>query len=1120
MAERKAHIVNDKERTKDIKIEENVDFSSMFLSDHVLSGLHAAGFLRPSPIQLAAIPLGRCGLDLVVQAKSGTGKTCVFVVAALEMISVTASTTQVLVLAPTREVAVQITQVFSSVGSSMPELRVATFIGGINLAEDKAKLRRCHVAVGTPGRITHLVDLKLLNLDNIRLFVLDEADQMLSGQFTDVVVQLALALPLNKQMLALSATYTEEVAKVAENLMRSASHVRLGRECPSLLGVGQFVMLMPYHHRQHIIQESKYTQLLAILSTVTFNQCLVFSNSQLRAESICNKLRASGWPASHLTGGQKQKDRLAALEALCSYKCRVLVSTDLAARGLDSEHVNLVVNLDLPQHHATYLHRVGRAGRFGSKGAAITLATEGDEWQAMRAITTLANVKVKLLGEEWPSTLTQKDSIKAEEVEFLPEEEVAKWLKTNSTSYKQKSSKEDTNSTSQQHKSSPKYDSKTKNQKNKQDVKSSSSKQKRVEMNGSDTISSEGKEKDSGDSGKENRKTNSQPIMIASEPKYITNEIRETAKTKSRKENYNTENKALQEASSDTEKMPMPRNQNKNNKNKVLQEAAVMTEKSPTGNQNNNSENEISQEAPTNAEKAPLVVEDKTDKELMEEAANKAETGSPPNKNNSIETVFFNKVPHTMRVNSVGSLIKRLNQKGGCAGAKQETLCGDGDIDEKVKKAIKLKERMTKQKDDYNKVVSLLQDLNFISPSVTCSYADILSDIQERYDKALTTKDDTHVVKIPSIPNQLKPTEEDLEALENYCKTIYEDVEQKRCETEKAWAGTKVDISIALQMIIEGKDPATLLDKGTADAAQVDQNTAMTDSHSQGLSRPLDSPPEDEVSSEIPGNKTSDDACSQARQENVKANVSNTESTSNIKLRDQTSVRKKLNKSHLKHNNEESSSSREPEQQRSVINCKFKETDSSRKTKTRSEREATKRKYKKKHPKSEFLGDEAYGDSNKDLTPPCESGPNNYDWYSHYYQQQQHHYQEPHYSNDTQEDVVNNGYPGNHWTTDQPGFQGYQHPNYSHYTNYNQYSNHSHYTGYNHYPSAYDHYSGAPSTSTDDLYWRQNAFIESACKFAAMMEYVQTMGRVSAAVAQDFYSRKTHTDEKHAKHKL
>ncbi|KAK4318467.1 hypothetical protein Pmani_010525 [Petrolisthes manimaculis] len=1111
MAERKAHNVNDKERTKDIKIEENVDFSSMFLSDHVLSGLHAAGFLRPSPIQLAAIPLGRCGLDLVVQAKSGTGKTCVFVVAALEMISVTASTTQVLVLAPTREVAVQISQVFSAVGSSMPELRVATFIGGISLAEDKAKLRRCHVAVGTPGRITHLVDLKLLNLDNIRLFVLDEADQMLSGQFTDVVVQLAVALPLNKQMLALSATYTEEVAKVAENLMRSASHVRLGRECPSLLGVGQFVMLMPYHHRQHIIQETKYTQLLAILSTVTFNQCLVFSNSQLRAESICNKLRASGWPASHLTGGQKQRDRLAALEALCSYKCRVLVSTDLAARGLDSEHVNLVVNLDLPPHHATYLHRVGRAGRFGSKGAAITLATEGDEWQTMRAITTLANVKVKLLDEEWPSNLTQKGSSKAEEVEFLPEEEVAKWLKTNSTSYKQKSSKEDTNSTSQQHKSSPKHDSKTKNQKNKQDVKSSSSKQKRVEMNGSDNTSSEGKEKDSGDSGKENRKTNSQPIMIVSEPKYTANEVRDTAKTNSRKKNNNTENKVhvLQEASSDTEKRPMPSNQNKKNKKKVLQEAAVLTEKSPTENQNNNSENEISQEAPTNAEKTPLVIEDNTDKELMEEAADKAETGSPQNKNNSIETVIFNKVPHTMRVNSVGSLIKRLNQKGGCAGAKQETLCGDGDIDDKVKKAAELNKRMTKQEDDHNKVVSLLQDLNFVSPSVTCSYADILSDIQEKYDKTLTTKDDTHIVKIPSIPNQLKPTEEDLEALENYCKTIHENVEQKRCEIEKAWAGTKLDISIALQMIIDGKDPTTLLDKGTSDAAQVDQNAAVADS--QGLSRPLDSPPEDEVSSEIPSNKPSDDACSQARQENVKANVSNTDSTSNIKLRDQTSVRKKLNKSHLKHNNEESSSSREePEQQQSVINYKFKETDSSRKTKTRSEREATKRKHKKKHSESEFLGDEAYGDSHKDLTPPCEFGPNNYDWYYHYYlqqQQQQHHYQEPHYSsqnNNTQDDAVNDGYLGNHWTTDQPGFQGYQHPNYSHYTNYNQYSHHSHYTGYNHYPAAYD----------------QNAYIESACKFAAMMEYVQTMGRVSAAVAQDFYSRKTHTDEKHAKHAL
>ncbi|XP_037798963.1 probable ATP-dependent RNA helicase DDX20 [Penaeus monodon] len=431
MAAKKAHTISDRERTDDIHVEENVDFAGMYLSDHVLEGLKKSGFIRPSPIQLAAIPLGRCGLDLVVQAKSGTGKTCVFTVVALEMLSVAASTTQVLVIAPTREIAVQITQVINSIGSGTPGLRAYAFIGGIPLSQDKAKLSCCHIAVGTPGRLAQLVELGLLKLDNVRLFVLDEADQLLTGQFTKGVISLASALPLNKQILALSATYTDEVAKVAEELMRSPNHVRLDRDCPALLGVNQFARLLPFHHQPHRIQQTKMSELLSVLSTVTFNQCLVFTNSQLRAESICNELRATGWPVSYLTGGQAQRDRLQALDALCSYKCRILISTDLSARGLDSEHVNLVINLDMPRDQATYLHRVGRAGRFGSRGGAITLATEGDDWTAMRAIVTLANVKAYLLQEGWDSNITSKEVAGMEEVEMLGEEELNLWLEVN-----------------------------------------------------------------------------------------------------------------------------------------------------------------------------------------------------------------------------------------------------------------------------------------------------------------------------------------------------------------------------------------------------------------------------------------------------------------------------------------------------------------------------------------------------------------------------------------------------------------------------------------------------------------------------------------------------------------
>lgn len=197
-----AHKLEEKERTRDIETDENVTFSDLLLSEDVLSGLHAAGFRRPSPIQLAAIPLGRCGLDLVVQAKSGTGKTCVLAVIALESVSAVSPATQVLVVAPTREVAVQVAQVISSLSVSMVGLYTASFIGGTKLTDDKAKLRECQIVVGTPGRLAQLVSLGHLRLEYIRLLVLDEADQLLQGSFLSPVMTLAKALPRNKQVCA------------------------------------------------------------------------------------------------------------------------------------------------------------------------------------------------------------------------------------------------------------------------------------------------------------------------------------------------------------------------------------------------------------------------------------------------------------------------------------------------------------------------------------------------------------------------------------------------------------------------------------------------------------------------------------------------------------------------------------------------------------------------------------------------------------------------------------------------------------------------------------------------------------------------------------------------------
>lgn len=953
MAQRKAHKLEDRERTDDILIEENVDFAGMYLSDQVLQGLKAAGFERPSPIQLAAIPLGRCGLDLVVQAKSGTGKTCVFTVVALEMISVSAITTQVLVIAPTREIAVQITQVVNAIGSGMPGLRASTFIGGIHLAQDKAKLRCCHIAVGTPGRITQLVELGYLKLDNVRLLILDEADQLLTGQFTESVVQLASALPLNKQILALSATYTEDVAKVAERLMRSPNHVRLGRDSPALLGVNQFVRLLPYHHQPYRRQQIKFTELLTILATVTFNQCLVFSNSQLRAESLCNALRASGWPVSYLTGGQKQSDRLKALEELCSYKCRVLVSTDLSARGLDSEHVNLVVNLDMPRDQATYLHRVGRAGRFGSRGGAITLATEGDEWQAMRAIASLANVQVYILQEDWKSSIASKDVEGMEELERLSDEELKIWLEKNFLQI---------------------YDK---------------------------------------------RKDNSC--------------------------------QALEQENTSRKKTSAPREKN--------------------------------------GFKMKLEYFEDSGKENREGAVSKKHTHKLKKLQESKDTI--NRYNGDMNADK-----KKQNWKMKDSENKSTT---DEEVLKRRKREAKRKmenERIQIKAETYKKVLTLLQGLSPKSPSVNASYSDILLDCLEKYDSISVT--DNPVVRVPSLPSKLKPTEADIKALDDHWKDTQEEHEQRVIEADETWKCSGADIGKALQDMIEGKD-ACMLNQ----VKRGETKSSMTDDHTSVLSSQENQSFSGEESHE---NHTADNAF-KAKQAEV--------------------YTKSVDYQEVKHKVQQT-------------------TDPCLLTMSSSGDNAVNNQYHKKNVKEKhFSKSNNFGQSTH-AKQQDQKGQKPYEYYMNMrsmenpktkkhlkkrlHSKKQTSFNSPnecyiHQSNNK----YNDGRYWGQWDYGTQPMNEYQHqPNYTDHrawqqngstSNIQQQGNYYEYQGTNPIDTQtgwtpqqeeedyQDLYGGCWDTYYSSAYWNQRSYIKSTYKFASMMDYVQTMGRMSAWMARDFYTR-------------
>ncbi|VUZ56176.1 unnamed protein product [Hymenolepis diminuta] len=418
---RVAHELESKERTDDVMLGDYSlqssnsvatipSFADMGLSVAVLRGLHAAGFQRPSPVQVKAIPLGRLGIDLIIQAKSGTGKTVVFSIIALETVDVKQKAVQAIVISPTREIAFQSADVIRQLGHFVNGLDVQLFVGGIPLADDLKNLIRCHIAVGTPGRIKYLINAGHLDCEAVKLFVLDEADLLFSGgasvgpggltdeellagrnTFPAAINYIWWALPEAKQVMALSATYSEHlVGTHLPRYMRSPAIVRLSADDPSLLGVRQFFSKVQVKSNSPAaLFKAKVKELLRIVKEIDFKQCLVFSNFHNSAEQLCGSLRNSGWPVNYISSGLDQKERFKAFNSLRAFQCRILVSTDLTSRGIDAENVNLVINLEVPWNRDVYLHRIGRAGRFGSYGASIILV--GDTESEVKQLSRIEN---------------------------------------------------------------------------------------------------------------------------------------------------------------------------------------------------------------------------------------------------------------------------------------------------------------------------------------------------------------------------------------------------------------------------------------------------------------------------------------------------------------------------------------------------------------------------------------------------------------------------------------------------------------------------------------------------------------------------------------------------------
>ncbi|KAG5309443.1 DDX20 helicase, partial [Acromyrmex insinuator] len=357
MAQYIAHDINKKQRTNDIKIEEDVTFFQMKLPRDILDGLMSAGFQKPSPIQLKAIPLGRYGFDLIVRAKSGTGKTIVFGVIALDILDILVGSPQVLIIAPTREIAIQITYVIKTIGSKIEGLRVEYFVGGISIEEDKKKLSKCHIA------------------NYFYIFS---------------------KLPSSKQIIASSATYPGDLETFLQTYMSSPVLTSPNIDGPVLIGIKQFVAVVPTHPNMMKQVQTKIDELVKIFTKIPFKQSLVFSNYQSRAQSVSNKINSLGFSSSYIVGNQDMTKRLETIENLRNLEYRIMLTTDLTARGIDIENVNMVINLDIPTDPATYLHRIGRAGRYGSYGISVTIVTENELSSFRKLLISISGVNFYL----------------------------------------------------------------------------------------------------------------------------------------------------------------------------------------------------------------------------------------------------------------------------------------------------------------------------------------------------------------------------------------------------------------------------------------------------------------------------------------------------------------------------------------------------------------------------------------------------------------------------------------------------------------------------------------------------------------------------------------------------
>ncbi len=382
-------------KENNITIDEISRWEELDMKTELLRGVYANGFEKPSQIQKKAIRPIFNKKDVIAQAQSGTGKTACFVIGALQLIDTSIKKTQAVLLSPTRELAIQTKDVLDKLGSVMKELRTLLLVGGSSVEDDIRSIRDNvpHVLVGCPGRVYDMLNRRAINPSGIHILIMDEADEMLSSGFKDQIYDIFRFMPSAIQVGLFSATLPNEMKCITQKFMRTPVEIFIKPEQLTLDGIKQYNIMLE-------TDEHKYETLKDLYESLNVSQSIIFCNTYKRVSTLYDSLIQDGFPACQIHSNMDKLERTKNYLDFKNGVHRILISSDVTSRGIDIQQVGTVINFDVPLSPSTYLHRIGRSGRWGRKGVGITLVLHRD-MHALKNIETFYSIKLNELPANW-----------------------------------------------------------------------------------------------------------------------------------------------------------------------------------------------------------------------------------------------------------------------------------------------------------------------------------------------------------------------------------------------------------------------------------------------------------------------------------------------------------------------------------------------------------------------------------------------------------------------------------------------------------------------------------------------------------------------------------------------